>query len=237
MAIYPALQPAIDRGMLLSLLQQDALVELTDTLGAHRWDVDMVAGTLTFTSEQDPSRSIVAGARLIASIAPAARSVLWAWAHPQSDPAGITAALRQHGETEGVAEFAQGELPLPAGGETAEGIAALAHEIGQAASGVLGLGPYYSAPAEGGTRFVFLLDAPVPPLTLTTTIAKLPRMVSTGLLRDGRTSLWALATTQGWGFEWGDAHFGSATLSDGATAARVSFDEAARITGAQVAAA
>lgn len=233
MAIFPALQPAIDRGMLLALLQQDALVEATAALGAHRWDVDMPAGTLTFTSEQDPSRSLVTKTTLIASIAPGPRSMLWAWAHPQGDPEGPSAALRAAGERDGVAELAQGEVALPAGVETPDGIAALAHEIGQAATGILGRGPYYSAPIDGGTRFVFLLDAPLPPLTVATTVTKLPRMVSTGLLRDARTSLWALANTQGWAFEWGDPTFHSATVSDGASRVTVTFDDAGRVTGAQ----
>lgn len=231
MAILASLQPYIDRGLLLSMLQQDALVEATSALGAHRWGVDMTSGTLTFTSEQDAGREVAARAHLIASIAPGPRSVMWGWNHPQGSADGAASALRRRGEEDGVGALTTGEVALPAGARTdEEGIATLAHEIGQAATGILGHGPYYSAPVDGGTRIVFLLDAPIPRLTLATTVAKLPRMISTGLFRDARTSLWGLATSQGWDFRWNDDGFRSARISDGASTAEVAFNERAQIT-------
>ncbi|MDR2295044.1 MAG: hypothetical protein LBE05_07545 [Microbacterium sp.] len=231
MTTFPALQTYIDRGLLLSLLQQDALVEATDALGQHRWDVDMQQGTLTFTSEKDPARRLATRAHLIASIAPGPRSVLWDWAHPQGSQQGASAALRAAGERDGVRELSVGEVPFPADfdAQDRDAMAQLAHEIGQASVGILGRGPYYSAPVDGGTRFIFLLDAPLPPLTLAAVVAKLPRLLSTGLFRDPRTAVWGLATAQRWSFRWNDDAFSGATLSDGSTVAQFGFDPQGRI--------
>lgn len=232
MTTFPALQPYIDRGMLLSLLLQDALDEATASLGQFRWDVDVPAGTLTFTSEQDPNRRLVTRASMVASIAPGPRSLLWDWAHPQGrGDASVTTRLRDRGREDGVAELSKGEVPFPAEFEpTPDAVAALAHELGAATAGITGLGPYYSAPVEGGSRFLFLLETPLPPLTLGTAMSKLPRMLSTGLLRDARTSIWGLATLQGWNFQWTDGSFTGASITDGSSTAQFTFDQGGRIT-------
>ncbi len=237
MAILAPLQPSIDRGLLLAMLQQDALVEATSALGAHRWGVDMTTGTLTFVSEQDPNRQVATRAHLIASIAPGPRSVMWGWNHPQGSSDGAAAELRRRGEEDGVDVLTTGEIAIPTDAAVDDdGIATLAHEIGQAATGILGHGPYYSAPVAGGTRVVFLLDAPIPRLTLATAVIKLPRMLSTGLFRDARTSLWGLATSQGWDFRWTDDAFHGARISDGTSSAEFAFNDLAQITNVRASA-
>ncbi|WP_040166593.1 DUF6882 domain-containing protein [Microbacterium gorillae] len=238
MATFPALQPYIDRGLLLALLHQDALVEATTALGPHRWDVDMQAGTLTFASESDPARTLTTKAQLVASIAPGPRSILWGWAHPQGHAEGSVAGLRRQGEKDDVRELREAELPLPETVNASDGdaLAAIAHELGQTATGILGAGPYYSAPVEGGTRIVFLLDAPLPELTLATTVIKLPRLLSTGLFRDARTSVWGLATAKGWTFRWSDDQYLGADLSDGSSSAHLTFNAQGQITGVQASA-
>src|SRR5690606_17328274 len=94
---FDALRSLADRAALFTALRQDQLVAATDALGEHRWDVDLAAGTFTFTSEADPSRTIVATPHLIASIAPGPRSLMWSWALPQGDRTGVTAKLREYG--------------------------------------------------------------------------------------------------------------------------------------------
>ena len=94
---FPALAPLADRAALFAALRQDQLVTATAALGEHRWDVDLAAGTLTFTSETDPSRQLVARASLVATIAPGPRSLMWAWAHPQGGSDPSVAGLRDYG--------------------------------------------------------------------------------------------------------------------------------------------
>lgn len=231
MTTFPALQPYLDRGQLRALLMQDALSEATDALGPNRWDVDMLAGTLAFTSEHDPSRRLETRAHMVASIAPGPRSVLWGWAHPQGDPGGVAAKIRDAGIADGVAELASGELAFPDGFDGGEDdVAALAHELGTVAVGVTDGGPYYSAPAGGGTRVLFLLDAPLPKLTLATVVTKLQRMLSTGLVRDPRTALWSLAVGEGWTFQWTDSTFTGAKVTDGPSTADFAFNEGGQLT-------
>lgn len=228
MTIYPALQPYLDRGQLRAMLMQDALDE---AVGEDGWEVDMPAGTLTFVAEDDPSRRMPTRAHLIASLAPGPGSMLWGWAHPQGEPGGPAAQLRAAGAADGVPELTEDELPFPDDFAADEqDIAALAHEIGTVATAVTDGGPYYSAPVGGGTRVVFLLEAPLPQLTLATAVAKLPRLLSSGLLDDARTSVWGLALGQGWDLQWTDDAFSGATVGDGVSTAEFAFDQEGRVT-------
>src|SRR5690606_13936171 len=93
---FPALQPLADRAALFVALRQEALTAAAERLGEHRWDADMTAGTLTFTSNANPEQQLVSAAHLVATIAPGPRSLLWAWAHPQGDPNGIAGQLRDY---------------------------------------------------------------------------------------------------------------------------------------------
>ncbi|GMK57930.1 hypothetical protein CspeluHIS016_0407640 [Cutaneotrichosporon spelunceum] len=221
--VYPALAPWIESGQLAALLQQDALVEAGDELGGHRFDVDMEAGTLTFTG--DDGRKLECRAHLLCSIAPGPRSILWGWAHPRGDE--VAAGLRRLGKEQQITELSADELPFPDGfGPTDEDIAALAHQIGWAAVGILKRGPYYSAP-NGPSRVLFILDAPLPTLTLATAVTKAPRMLSSGLINNPRCAVEGLADMMRWNMN--PAQEGSGIqLSDGTSAMTVMFDENGR---------
>ncbi|WP_314095617.1 DUF6882 domain-containing protein [Microbacterium foliorum] len=228
---FAALQPLADRAALFTALRQDSLVTALEDLGENRWDADMAAGTLTFTSNDDPSRRLTTRAHLIATIAPGPRSLLWAWAHPQGDPDGIAGHLRDYGTAHGIAELSQSELPFPddASGDS-EWITAAAHTVGGVAVELTGRAPYYSAPVGGGTSAVFLLDAPIPPLTVSVAAIALPRILSGTVLTDARTAVWDAARLAGWNLTWADEAFSGATVADETGSATFRFDEQARIT-------
>jgi hypothetical protein len=208
---FAALQPLADRAALFTALRQDSLVTALEALGDHRWDADMAAGSLTFTSNDDPSRQLATRAHLVATIAPGPRSLLWAWAHPQGDPDGVAAQLRDYGTEHGIAELSETELAFPddAAGD-AEWITAAAHTV--------------------GTSAVFLLDAPIPPLTVASAAIALPRVLSELALTDARTSVWDAARLAGWNLTWTDESFSGATITDATGSATFHFDEQARIT-------
>lgn len=231
---FAALQPLADRSALFTALRQDALATATDELGDHRWDADMTAGTITFTSHADPSRSIRTTAHLVATIAPGPRSLLWAWAHPQGDAQGIAAQLRSYGAEHGLPELSEAELPFPADASgDEEWIAQAAHTVAGVAVELTGRAPYYTAPIGGGTRAVFLLDAPLPELTVASALIVLPRILSGLALNDARTAVWDLARLAGWNLTWTDEAFSGATLADHSGSATFRFDEQARISGIQ----
>ena len=229
---FAALQPLADRAALFTALRQDALATATDALGEHRWDADMAAGTITFTANADPTRQLVARAHLIATIAPGPRSMLWAWAHPQGDAQGVAAQLRAYGAEHGIADLTTPEVPFPADAAADEDwIAQAAHVVGGVAVELTGRSPYYSAPVGGGTRAVFLLDAPLPALTVSDAVIALPRILSGLALSDARTSVWDLARLAGWTLTWTDEAFSGATVVDTSGSATFRFDEQARISG------
>ncbi len=228
---FAALQPLADRAALFTALRQDALATALETLGDNRWDADMAAGTITFTSHADPSRQLVARAHLVATIAPGPRSLLWAWAHPQGDAAGVAAQLRTYGTEHGIEVLSNPELPFPADASgDEEWISRAAHTVGAVAVELTGRSPYYLAPVGGGTYAVFLLDAPLAPLTVASAAIALPRILSTTALPDARTAVWDAARLAGWNLTWTDEAFTGATVADASGSATLRFDEQARIT-------
>jgi hypothetical protein len=227
---FAALQPLADRAALFTALRQDALSAATGALGENRWDADMAAGTLTFTSNADPSRQLTAQAHLIATIAPGPRTLLWAWAHPQGDAQGIAGQLLAYGIEHGIPELSSPELPFPADAPADEAwIAHAAHTVGGVAVELTGRSPYYSAPVGGGTRAVFLLDAPLPALSVASAVIALPRILSSTAVPDARTAVWDLARLAGWTLTWTDEAFTGATVVDDSGSATFRFDEQARI--------
>ncbi|MFJ2543216.1 DUF6882 domain-containing protein [Microbacterium sp. NPDC087589] len=228
---FAALQPLADRAALFSALRQDSLAIALEDLGDNRWDADMAAGTLTFTSNSDDAHQLVTRAHLVATIAPGPRSLLWAWAHPQGDPGGVAAQLRDYGAQHGIAELSETELPFPEDADgDAEWITRAAHTVGAVAVELTGRAPYYLAPVGGGTYAVFLLDAPLPPLTVASATTVLPRILSGLALSDARTAVWDAARLAGWNLTWADESFSGATVADATGTATFRFDEQARIT-------
>lgn len=232
---FAALQPLADRAAFFAALRQDALTTAVNALGENRWDADMAAGTLTFTSNANPAHQLVTRPHLIATIAPGPRSLLWAWAHPQGDAQGIAAQVRDYGTQYEIAELSQPELNFPedTGAELDEWITQLAHQIGTVAVEITGRSPYYSAPIGGGTRAVFLLDAPIAPLTVQDAVIAAPRILSTLALSDARSSVWDAARLAGWNLQWTDEAFSGAVVTDASGSATFRFDEHARIVGVE----
>lgn len=228
------LHPLADRAALYAALRRTQLQSLRDGLGEHRWHVDLTAGTLTFSSLADPAQAVVARTDLVATVSPAAGSILWGWAHPQGATDGAAAQLRARGAAEQLSALTAPEVPFPAeaSGRAAEWASDAAFIISLAAIEAAGRGPAFVAPVDGGTQAVFLLDVPgLAPLSVETAFAALPHVLSTVPLRDGRTSAWGLARLAGWRFDWADAAFTAARVSDGTASARFAFDENARIVG------
>lgn len=241
MAFFPSLQPFIDRGLLLATLQQESLLESIEVLGPHRWAAQLSAGILTLTSTAPVSLhhrapSIVCRMQLLASLSPAAQSLLWGWAHPQGKPDGVLRQLRETGERDRIPDLLGKELRFPLGFDDHDdaAVAALTHEIGTAAAGILGLGPYYSASTgAGGSRILFLIEATEPPLqpvTLRTAVAKLPRLAADLDLHDPRTAVTFLAESQGWAIEPTSTGL---RIADAATTAEIHFDALGRISNVQ----
>lgn len=227
---FAALQPLADRAALFTALRQDALATAADALGDHRWDADLTAGTLTFTANDDAARRLETRAHLVATLAPGPRSLLWAWAHPQGDPQGVALPLRTYGQEHGIEALTAAEVAFPADAEGDEDwIAQAAHTVGAVAVELTGRSPYYSAPTGGGTRAVFLLDAPLPPLSVAAAVGALPRVLAATPLTDARTAVWDLARLAGWTLTWTDEAFSGARVVDATGGAEFRFDEQARI--------
>lgn len=230
---FDALRPLADRAAYFTALRQDQLRAATDSLGPNRWDVDMTAGTITFTSEANPQQQIVGQVRLLASIAPGPRSVLWGWAHPlgQNDP--VAAQLREYGTQYGVESLSNPEVAFPAdtGPDLDAWIIDASHVIGGVAAEITGHSPYYSAPTGGGTRAVFALDGLLGPLTVAETVIAFPRIMSQTAPSDQRTSVWDLARLAAWQMTWTDEHYTGATVSDATGTAIFRFDQNARVLG------
>lgn len=230
---FAALESLADRAALFTALRQEALTTAVDQLGEHRWDADIAAGTLTFSSTADPERKLVTTPHLIATIAPGPRSLLWAWAHPQGDADGVAAQLRDYGTQYGITELSQPEIVFPedTGADLDEWIAQAAHQIGAVAVEITGRSPYYSAPIDGGTRAIFVLDAPIAPLTVQDAVLAAPRLLAGLGLSDARSAVWDTARLAGWSMQWTDESFSGAVVTDYSGGATFRFDEHARVTG------
>ncbi len=228
---FAALQPLVDRAALFAAIRQDQLQTAVDALGEHRWDADLSAGTLVFASLEDPARRLETRAHLIATVAPGPRSLVWAWAHPQGEPQGLSARLRAHGTAHGITELTSAEVPFAVADEdVARAVLRTAQQAAQVAVEVTGLAPGHLAPLDGGTVAVFLLEAPLPAPTLAGAMTVLPRLLATTELADPRTSIWGLARLAGWTLEWTGDGYSAATVRDGASTASFAFDEQGRIT-------
>ena len=231
---FDALNQLRNHAVLFSALQQEALDELLSSLGEYGWGADTQEGVVTFTSKADPSRSIVAGAEVIASIAPGPRSMVWGWSIPQGRPDGFAAQLRAYGEQYGVAALTESEVPFP--DETIDDLGGwvleAAYQIGAVTTAVTGHSPYFAAPVGGGSRAVFLLtmNPPLAPLTIAKAIPTFPRLLSSFTIADPRGAVFGLAALAGWTLTWADEQYSAASLSDGKSTAVVSFDASGRIT-------
>lgn len=228
---FDALQPLADRGALYQALRADALISAAASLGEYRWDADLSVGTLTFSPLADPSQRMVCRAGLVATLAPGPRSMLWASAHPQSNDPLLAERLRTFGTQPGGEALVEPELPFPADVvDQTTWMADTAAQVAAAAVEIAGRGPAFVAAIDGGTLAVLLLEAAIPPLTVSEAVAALPRLLPTLALRDPRTSVWGLARLAGWSMAWTDDAYSGATVSDTTATATFRFDELGQLT-------
>lgn len=228
------LYPLADTAALYAALRRDAFTRMLAELGPYRWDVDLAAHTVTFSSLAQPEARVEATAHLLATLAPAAGSIQWGWAHPQGDPEGVAATLRDHGRQAGISLFGADTVPFPAeaAGNPAAWLDDAAFVISLAGIEATGIAPAFDAPLENGTRALFLLEVPLEPLTVQGALAQLPAVLAATTLRDPRTAVWGLARLAGWEFEWTEPiGFSAAVARDHSGGAAFSFDENARIAG------
>jgi len=203
---FADLQALSDQGSLYAYLTQRLLGEHVDErLGEYTWAADMAAKQLSFVSSHSQAR-IDTTIDLVASIAPGPRSVLWGWAHPQTT-GELATQLKTYGEAHGIPSLTADEVPLPTeatGAELADEIADAAHLIGNVAVAVTGRAPYYSAPANGGTRVVFLLSGyDFPQVRLDhRVVPRIMEALSMGTVLDQRGAMHWLGVRAGWEMSW-----------------------------------
>ncbi len=204
---FPELAPLVSQGAFYSIVRQEMLSELLDQrLGTYRWQVDMNGPTLSFVSDERPDTRLDLSAEMVASVAPGPKSLLWGWANLQSVSAA-NERVKAYGEQHGVTVLTQPEVPLrteAVGEALGDEVAQVVHEIGRAVVGVLGRAPYYSAPAGGGTRVLFLVDGPgLPGARIDETLPRLLMSAAgSGATADHRTSFHWLVVHSGWELTW-----------------------------------
>ncbi|WP_460531541.1 DUF6882 domain-containing protein [Flindersiella endophytica] len=203
---FPGLRAVADRAALYSGLRQLLMGEYLEAeLGEYRWNMDTEQGTLTF-SPTGGGQPIVTRAHLVASIAPGPRSMLWGWAHPQAGPDSPVGRIRELGEQHGIRELTEPELPFATDAvEEAllDEIAALAHVVGAVAVEATRMSPYYSVPAGGGTRFVFLLEGiEVPEPQILQVVSRTVHVLGASGVLDQRSAVMGLAQHTGWRIAW-----------------------------------
>lgn len=236
---FADLQAVSDQGSLYAFLSQRVLSDhVEERLGEYRYEIDMLEERLSFISAASGAR-IDTHVDLVASIAPGPRSVLWGWAHPQAT-GELASELKAYGEAHSIPSLSAAEIPLPTsatGEDLTKEIDDAAHIIGWVAVAVTGRAPYYSAPAGGGTRVVFLLSGyDFPALRLDVRVpTSVMQALSLGTIHDHRAAMHWLAIRAGWQLSW-NADWSEAQLRDpengnGLTA---TFDSQARLANMQV---
>jgi hypothetical protein len=148
------------------LENQDALYNL---LGEHRWDFDMDAGTIVFSTEagggllgrffsEPPKVLATCPIQLIGSESEADDTWLWAWANAQSRiPSELTrgvAQIRDEARALGGLELFFDPRPVPRPSPR------FGTELAIICTGHLGLFAYYSCPHPGGLLHVAIAEPP-----------------------------------------------------------------------------
>ena len=147
------------------LENQDALYNF---LGDHRWDFDMEAGTVVFSTEasggllgrffsEPPKVLATCPVQLIGSESERDGTWLWAWANEKSQlPPGLTrgvAQIRDEARREGLEPFFDpNPIPLPS--------PRFGTELAIICTGHLGLFTYYACPHSGGVIHLAIVEPP-----------------------------------------------------------------------------
>ncbi len=233
MIVHPQIQTVADHGAVVALMGQRRLSEKLETeLGEYRLDGDPSVGQLSFVSTADPSRRVDTRMRMVASIAPGPRSLLWGWAHPQAVDRSAAEQLRALGQQHGLDALTTAEVPFTTdatGDELGAELARLGHAVAAAAVEATGATPYYLAPIGGGSLVVALLDGvELRPLSLALDGAGLTSALVEVPTTNPRASLMGFARHGGFGVRTeGDVD----TIADGGSSVEVTWDELGRLSG------
>lgn len=191
-----------------------------------RYDVDLSAGTLTFSGPG--AAPVVLRAHLLGSAAPGPGTWLWAWENLNGFPDEVVAYarhVRDFGERFGLGGLTGAQQPLRSSPrEDARHYAALA-------ATVCGGMTTYTCEVGGGTVAALLLDGPevtfpAPSVARATTL--LPEVAAAGVIVDWRRAVASYGRMRGFGVE---EEAGETTLRAADGAAVVAFDELGRLSG------
>lgn len=222
------LTDVLDDGAFVSVERQRRLADLLGEGGeyADRWDVDLDAGTLTFTGR---GGTLVTPAHLVGTAAPGPGSWMWAWNNVNGFSDAVVAragAVRDFGARFGIKELASAEVPLR--GEPRQD----AVEYAVAAGLVNGGLPHYTAEVGGGTVVAFVVDEPRAALgapSVATAASVVAEALANGAALDHRRALEAYGELRGFGVPEQTDDLVVLEAADGRLTAR--FDAEGRITG------
>jgi hypothetical protein len=221
----------IDDAALLSLEHQ---IHLSEVVGEHSWQVDLKRPEFSFSGKNPRTCTRF---HLLGSAAPGPRSWLWAWANPNPagfhpDAVALSESLRDWGRQQGIALFAEPEVPFddlpwePADPNEAAGI------LIEMVKTLTGTWTHYTGPAGGGTRVAFLVEHPDFVLPAPDP-ARVMRIIEQGLaelrLTDHRRALYGYAVRRGMAAEFSDDR-ALLTMTGPQFTAEVEFDEHGRAT-------
>ena len=222
------LTDVLDDGAFASVERQRRLAELVGEGGAYadRWDVDLDAGTLTFTGR---AGTLQTPAHLVGTAAPGPGSWMWAWNNLNGFPEAVVAragVVREFGGRFGIEELTTAEVPLR--GEPRQD----AVEYAVAAGLVNGGLPHYTAEVGGGTVVAFVVDEPRAALgapSTATAASVLAEGLANGAALDHRRAVEAYGELRGFGLQAQGDDVLVLEAADGRLTVR--FDEEGRISG------
>ncbi len=215
MSAPTSLQSLVDDAAVLSA---EAQAHLADLHGDDRWDADLQAGTLTFTSATGVATAC--RAQLIGTAAPGPGSWMWGWNNVNGFPDAVLVAAESVRGVEGVSELTTPELPL-----TDE----LPYRLALAAKVVNRSWTHYSAPVTGGTRIWFLVEHPsfaLPTPSVPRVARSISEAIGTTTVADHRRAVTSYAALRGIPLTDDGASL-ALTLSDGSLV--VGFDDLGRV--------
>jgi YD repeat-containing protein len=176
------LDHVVDDAAFLSYEHQLHLADVAESLGEHRFQVDLDTQVLELTGE----RTLRTTVHLLGSTAENPGSWLWGWANRSGFSEQVTALGRQaadFGRQYGIAELTEPEQPLTPD---------IAARLVDAVKIVTGHWTSYSGQAGPGTRVYMLIEAPelaLPVASVPRTMRVFGESLGTGMVHDHRRAV------------------------------------------------